>query len=509
MSSFSRRDLSPLSRRSFLKSSALFAGVTAFSARSWAQVAGANGEIRVAVVGLNGRGRNHLSSLAKVAGVRVVALCDADTAVLAKVKPTVNDGNVRTYVDLRELLAQMDIDAITIATPNHLHSLQAVWACQAGKDVYVEKPVSHNIWEGRQLVAAAAKYNRIVQTGTQSRSGAGLQEAVAWVRAGNLGKITASRGFCYKRRASIGRVDGPQKVPDTVNYDLWCGPAPKDPLLRGRLHYDWHWVHVTGNGDVGNQGIHQMDIARWFLGETGLPRGTLSVGGRLGYVDDGNTPNTQIVIHDYASAPLIFEVRGLPSKAAPAGAAPAKGRKKSDVSEGEEAGPVMDKYRGVSVGNVIDCEGGSVVVPSYFSATAYDRAGKVVKEFKGNDRHMQNFIDCVRSRKASQQYGAILDGHLSSALCHLGNISHLLGKVAAPDVLRERIKGNALLLEAHGRMSEHLGANGVDVAQTPLTLGVPLQLVPGKEAFSGEFAAQANPMLTRQYRAPFAVPALA
>ena len=510
MSSLSRRELSPLSRRTFLKSTAVLAGATAFSARSWAQVAGANGEIRVAVVGLNGRGRNHLSSLAKVAGVRVVALCDADTAVLAKVKPTVNGGDVRTYVDLRELLAQKDIDAITIATPNHLHSLQAVWACQAGKDVYVEKPVSHNIWEGRQLVAAAAKYNRIVQTGTQSRSGAGLQEAVAWVRAGNLGKITASRGFCYKRRASIGKVDGPQKVPDTVNYDLWCGPAPKDPLMRSRLHYDWHWVHVTGNGDVGNQGIHQMDIARWFLGESGLPRSTLSVGGRLGYVDDGNTPNTQIVIHDYASAPLIFEVRGLPSKAAPAGAASSKGRKKADAGDGEEgSGPVMDKYRGVSVGNVIDCEGGSVVVPSYFSATAYDKAGKVVKEFKGSDRHMQNFIDCVRSRKAAQQYGPIIDGHLSSALCHLGNISHLLGKAAAPDALRERIKGNPLLAEAYGRMGEHLVANGVDTAHTPLTLGVPLQLAPGKEAFIGEFAAQANPLLTRQYRAPFAVPALA
>jgi hypothetical protein len=201
----------------------------------------------------------------------------------------------------------------------------------------------------------------------------------------------------------------------------------------------------------------------------------------------------------------------LPSKAAFAGAAPSKGRKKAaEAADGEEAaGPVMDKYRGVSVGNVIDCEGGSVVVPSYFSATAYDRAGKVVKEFKGSDRHMQNFIDCVRSRKAAQQYGPILDGHLSSALCHLGNISHLLGQATAPDALRERIKGNALLTEAYGRMGEHLLANAVDTTRTPLTLGVPLQLAPGREAFTGEFAAQANPLLTRQYRAPFAVPALA
>jgi hypothetical protein len=215
-------------------------------------------------------------------------------------------------------------------------------------------------------------------------------------------------------------------------------------------------------------------------------------------------------VHDYASAPLIFEVRGLPSKAAPGGAVAGKGRKKADAGDGEEnSGPVMDKYRGVSVGNVVDCEGGSVVVPSYFSATAYDKAGKVVKEFKGNDRHMQNFIDCVRSRKAAEQYGPILEGHLSSALCHLGNISHLLGQASAPAALRERIKGNALLAEAYGRMGEHLVANGVDTARTPLTLGVPLQLVAGQEAFTGEFAAQANPLLTRQYRAPFAVPALA
>jgi predicted dehydrogenase len=493
--------MNTLTRRTFLKTSALAGAGVALSARSWAQVPGANGDIRVAVVGLNGRGKSHLGSLARIKGVRIVALCDADTAVLEKTKATVEKGGsgpVKTYVDLRELLASPDIDAVTIATPNHLHSLQAIWACQAGKDVYIEKPVSHNIFEGRQLVSAASKYNRVVQTGTQIRSGVGLQEAVAWVRAGNLGKITASRGFCYKRRDSIGKTEGPQPVPPSVNYDLWCGPAPMEPLRRKRLHYDWHWVYVTGNGDVGNQGIHQMDVARWFLGETGLPRHTLSVGGRLGYVDDGNTPNTQVVIHDYASAPLIFEVRGLPAKPGAGG----------DDDGGGKKGGAMDKYRGVSVGNVIDCEGGSVVVPSYTSATAYDKAGKVVKEFKGSDRHMQNFIDVVRSRKTAELYGPILEGHLSSALCHLGNISHQIGKAAAPDVLRDKIKGDAPLTEACGRMMEHLKINHVDLNQTPLTLGAVLTLVPGKEKFSGAFADQANPLLTRKYRAPFVVPDL-
>ncbi len=493
--------MNALNRRTFLKTSALAAAGAAFTARSWSQVAGANGDLRVAVIGLNGRGKSHLGSLARISGVRVVALCDVDSTVLARTKASLGEKGaaVKTYVDLRELLANPDIDAVTIASPNHQHSLQAIWACQAGKDVYVEKPVSHNIWEGRQLVAAAAKYNRVVQAGTQIRSGEGLQQAVAWVRAGNLGKVTAARGFCYKRRDTIGLADGPVQIPATINFDLWCGPAPLVAPKRKRLHYDWHWMHVTGNGDVGNQGIHQMDVARWFLGEAGLPRQTLSVGGRLGYVDDGDTPNTQVVIHDYASAPLIFEVRGLPAK-------PGAGGGGGDDEGGGRRGGVMDQYRGVSVGNVIDCEGGSVVVPSYTAATAYDKAGKVVKEFKGSDRHMQNFIDVVRSRKTAQLYGPVEEGHLSSALCHLGNISHQLGKAAATDALREKIKGNAPLAEACGRMLEHLKTNRVDLAQTALTLGVPLTIARGKEAFTGEFAAQATPMLTRQYRAPFVVP---
>jgi predicted dehydrogenase len=499
--------MNSLTRRTFLKNSALITAGAAFSARSWAQVAGANSDIRVAVIGLNGRGKNHLQSLARVQGVRIVALCDADTAVLEKTKANLGErgSTVKTFVDVRQLLASPDIDAVTIATPNHWHSLQAIWACEAGKDVYVEKPVSHNIWEGRQLVSAATKYNRVVQAGTQIRSGAGLQEAVQWVQAGNLGKITAARGFCYKRRDSIGKTEGEQQVPATVNYDLWTGPAPLVPLRRRKLHYDWHWLQVTGNGDVGNQGIHQMDVARWFLGEKGLPRTTLSVGGRLGYVDDADTPNTQVVIHDYPTAPLIFEVRGLPRKAGAAGGGGSGG---DEDGGGKKGGSLMDQYRGVSVGNVIDCEGGSVVTSNYFAATAHDKAGKVVKEFKGTDRHMQNFIDVVRSRKTADQYGPVLEGHVSSALCHLGNISHMLGKTAAPNALGERIKGNGPLAEACGRMSEHLALNGVDLTKTPLTLGLPLTIAKNTETFAGEFAKEATPLLTRKYRAPYVVPAI-
>jgi predicted dehydrogenase len=496
--------MTPLNRRTFLKSSAIAAAGAVLPVRSWAQVMGANGDIRVGVIGLNGRGRNHLASLAKIPGVRVVALCDPDSAVLAKVKPTVNGGNVKTYRDLREMLASPDVDAVTIATPNHWHSLGAIWAIQAGKDVYVEKPVSHNVWEGRQLVAVASKSDRVVQAGTQIRSGEGLREAVQWVKAGNLGKITASRGFCYKRRDSIGKTTGPQVVPATIDYDLWSGPAPlvapyRNTPKNGSVHYDWHWVFLYGNGDVGNQGIHQMDVARWFLGEPGLPQSTLSVGGRLGYVDDGETPNTQVVIHEYATAPLIFEVRGLPAKAGLTGA---------NVDPRENADSAgMDNYRGVNIGNVIDCEGGSVITKSYFSATAVDKNGKVIREFKGNDRHMENFIDVVRSRKRAELFGPVDEGHVSSALCHLGNISHRLGHASTGEI-GEKTKSSALLSEAHGRMLEHLKANDVSLGKTPLTAGVPLLVDARRERFTGPHAEQANEMLTREYRAPFVVPSL-
>ena len=496
-----------VTRRDFVKTSALAAGAI-LSARSWGQVPGANSDIRVAVVGLNGRGKNHLKSLSELKGVRVAAICDVDTAVLEKTAKSLGAG-VKTYTDIRELLGSSGIDAITIATPNHWHSLMGIWACEAGKDVYVEKPVSHNVLEGRQLVAAAKKYNRVVQAGTQIRSGDGLAEAVAWVRAGNLGKITTSRGFCYKSRSSIGKTSGPQPIPATVDYHLWTGPAPLVPPHRnnpknGPIHYDWHWIYAYGNGDVGNQGIHQMDVARWFLGEPGLPRHTLSIGGRLGYDDDGETANTQVIIHDYATAPLIFEVRGLPAKA---GTAPDNNLGGAEAAAA--AASLMDKYRGVSIGNVVDCEGGYVVTNTYFAAEAYDRAGKLLKEFKGRDGHMANFIDVVRSRKTANLRGPIGEGHVSSALCHLGNISHQLGRVAPEGELREKIKGNAALTEAYGRMTEHLAANQIDLAKTPLTLGAPLALDSDAERFTGEGAAAANAMLTRNYRAPFVVPQLA
>jgi hypothetical protein len=247
-----------------------------------------------------------------------------------------------------------------------------------------------------------------------------------------------------------------------------------------------------------------MDVARWFLGEAGLPRHTLSIGGRLGYDDDGETPNTQVVIHDYATAPLIFEVRGLPTKSGLA--ASTTGLSGADAAGAGAA--TMDKYRGVSIGNVIDCEGGQLVTSSYFSAQAYDRDGKLLKEFKGEDRHMANFVEVVRSRKTADLYGPIGEGHVSSALCHLGNISHQLGHAAHTGELQEKIKGNAPLAEAYGRMTEHLAANNVDLSKTPAALGAPLAIDSAAEKFTGVNADSANALLTREYRKPFVVPQL-
>jgi predicted dehydrogenase len=485
-----------INRRRFLKTSALAAGslslLPPFTAtRAAAQsnvhtrVRGANEDIRMAVVGFNSRGRDHIKELGGLQGMRVVALCDVDSKVLAREVKNFKDKNqdVAGYSDIRKLLENPDIDAISIATPNHWHSLAALWAVQAGKDVYVEKPISHNVWEGGQVVKAARNCGRIVQAGTQSRSSTGLREAMAWLHDDNLGKIIRARALCYKRRPSIGKSNGPQPVPDSVDYDLWLGPAPKEPPHRLKFHYDWHWFWATGNGDIGNQGIHEMDVARWALGETALSPAVFSFGGRFGYEDDGQTPNTLIVYHDYKAAPLIFEVRGLP-----------------DAADSKN----MDRYRGVEIGVVIDCEHGSMVIPSYNEARVFDTDGKQTKDFKGGGSHFANFLGAVRSRKVEDLNADILDGHISAALVHTGNISYRLGKQASPEKIREQIKGSPDAIECLGRMHEHLNANQVDLAKTEATLGIFLKIDPPAERFVGN--RQANRLLTREYRHPFVVP---
>ena len=487
-------------RRDFLKTATLASASATLlpflsgcqTARPAARVAprGANEMIGVAVIGFNGRGNNLMDDVMELAqkgeATRMVALCDPDENVLAGgVKRCAAKGHTaKPYRDLRAVFADKDVDAVIIATPNQWHSLAAIWAMQAGKHVYVEKPISHNVWEGRKVVEAQAKYGLICQPGTQSRSSQGIREAVAWVQAGNLGKIKVARGLCYKRRASIGKVDGPQPLPTGIDYDLWCGPAPMGPLLRKKLHYDWHWVWPTGNGDLGNQGIHQMDISRWFLGEKTLSPRVVSAGGRLGYVDDGTTPNTQIIFHDYERAPLIFEVRGLPDKTG------------SDK---------MDKYMGGGIAVVVECEGGHVLVPNYNSATAFDTAGKEIKKWDGSENHMGNFLKAVRAGNPALQNATVLEGHLSSALCHTGNVSYQLGTGQPAAAVREAIRSEPDGEATLQRMLEHLQRNDVDVSQQGLVLGPVLKMNPKTEQFTNHRAA--SKLLTREYRHPYVVPA--
>lgn len=474
-------------RRQILKQTAM-AGGSFFIASSQTACGKKSDATRVAVVGFHGRGGEHIKSFMKSSNARLVALCDVNKTLLDKrVGELKQQGTeVTGYQDIRKLLESKEVDAISIATPNHWHSLAAIWAMQAGKDVYVEKPASHNVWEGRQLVNAARKYNKIAQVGSQCRSSYSLAEAAAWVKAGNIGKITIARGLCYKRRPSIGKAGGVLPPPADVDVDLWLGPAKETEIHRKKLDYDWHWQWAYGNGDLGNQGVHQMDIARWFLGESTVAPEAWSVGGRLGYEDDGETPNTQIVYQNYKTAPLIFEVRGLPGK--------------TDSKE-------MDKFMGAGVGCVIHCEGGYIVIPSYDDAIAYDKEGKELKKWKGSESHFENFLKAVKSRRRDDLNAEVLEGHLSAAICHTGNISYRLGEKKSVEDIRKVIESSSGGGETFDRMVKHLEANDVDLKKTPLTLGPVIAIDPKTEKITGNDAAAK--LLTREYRAPFVVPEIA
>jgi predicted dehydrogenase len=458
------------------------------------RVFGANEEIRMAVVGVNGRGGSHTSAFGKMSGSRLVAICDADQKVL--------DGHaaglakkeikVETFTDIRKMLDSKEVDAFAVSAPNHWHSLMTIWGCQAGKDVYVEKPISHSIWEGRKCVEAAKKYNRVVMHGTQRRSDHQYYEAFDWVKKGGLGAIKWVKGFCYKPRPSIGKVTEPTPIPPNVNYDLWCGPAPMEPLMRKKLHYDWHWVWPTGNGDIGNQGVHEMDMCRWFLGNNELPPMVMSIGGRFGYDDDATTPNTMISYYDFKPTPMIFEVRGLPRKA------------------GENA---MDAFgRLIRIGIWVQCEDGYYAVGESGGA-AYDKEGKKIKTFVQQSKegdHQSTFIKACKSRVNEDNPCDALTAHYSAALCHLGNISYRCGKATPAGDVTDAVKANAQASEAFERMKEHLVNNKVDLATTQINLGPALNMDSNAEKFTGEFADQANKFTNRDwcggYRKPYVVP---
>ncbi len=370
---------------------------------SGAKTAGPNDVVRVAVCGVHGQGKSHIASWGKVKDARITTICDIDLNVTARPARSVEEryGDAPKIVqDIRRVLDDKSIDAISLAIPNHWHALATIWACQAGKDVYVEKPVSHNVTEGRRMVEAARKYNRIVQTGTQCRSHQGIQDAIAFLRSGQLGKVYMAKGLCYKPRGSIG-VEPDGSVPAGVDYNIWLGPAPERPFNPNRFHYNWHWFWDYGNGDLGNQGIHQMDLARWGLGKTEFPKAVLASGGHFGYSDQGETPNTLHVAFEFDDCELQFEVRGLYTN-----------------TEAE-----------VKVGDIFYGTEGIMAITSYEQWQTY--LGKELERGPGGKAggdHFANFVKAVKARDYKLLNADIEHGHISSAYCHLGNIAYRLGR---------------------------------------------------------------------------------
>lgn len=483
-----------LTRRYFLKTTAAAATAAAsthyLQAQDQPRSSSPSEKIGVAVIGAGGRGSSHLSAFSGSADSEVLYICDVDEKAAGGKAKGVEEkqGRAPTVLqDFRKALEDPNVDVISTATPNHWHALVSIWAMQAGKHVYVEKPVSHNVWEGRQIVKWARQLNMICQCGTQSRSSPSLHAAHKWLHEGHLGAIQYAIGTCYKPRKSIGKLDEPLQIPEHIDYDMWCGPAAKVDLYRPRLHYDWHWDFNTGNGDMGNQGIHQMDIARWFLGEDKLSPKVMSIGGRVGYDDAGDTPNTQIVYHDYEKAPLIFETRGLP-------------KKDLDWKHG------MDEYRGSRIGVIVQCENGYMVIPSYTRVAAFTNDGEEVESWSGGGDHFSNFLDAVKAGDPSLLNAEILDGHLSSALCHTGAISHQLGSTMTKEQVDEHVNQtrNSLWRDSWDRMAEHLAANGVDVSDPKLSVGPLLEMDADSETFPGNDSA--NTLLTRNYREGYVVP---
>ena len=430
-----------------MKTSFYLGAATALAAQ---KVMGANDRVNVAIVGLGGRGQDHLTNYLKIASARITGLCDVNQAALERTQTRVNRETGETpkgYGDMRDAFADRNIDAVSMPLPNHWHALATIWAVQAGKDVYIEKPASHNIFEGIQMTAAARKHGRMVQVGSQSRSLDFKIRAMKLLHEGVIGNIYLAKGLCFKRRKSIGRKpDTP--VPPGVNWDFFLGPAPMRPFNELRFAYNWHWFWDTGNGDIGNQGVHEMDIARWGMG-VGLPKSVVSTGGKFAYDDMQETPNTQLATFDYGDKEIVFEVRGLLT--------------------GQEGG--LERRGGHTIGNLFyGSEGWMAIDSNGFQVYKGESNEKVMDEKAAGQTwdtqpHMENFIAACKSRNVKDLHADIEIGASSAAMCHLANISYRLG-------------GKKLPFDATGM---HFGATETD----------------------------ANRMLTRPYRRPYVVPALA
>jgi predicted dehydrogenase len=407
----------------------------------------------MAVVGINGQGKSHLQCFAAVPGVRVKTICDVDERIwpeAARFAERCGVASVGFEADFRRVLDDREIDAVSIATPNHHHALQTIWACQAGKDVYVEKPVSHDVFEGRQAVKAARRYGRVVVGGMQQRSYPHVIRAVELLRSGAIGDVFLARALCFKPRASIGRKP-PAPVPPGLHFDMWLGPAPERPFTENLVHYNWHWFWDFGNGDIGNQGAHEMDTARWGLGKAILPTRVHSAGGTFGEPCDQETPNTQTATFEWPDGKLLqFEARGLHTH-------DEHGIRIGNLFYGTEGWMHLDiqgfrtflgrkEEPGPSMDAVVIGGKASVGGPKGFIEGEAHESSRYM--------HRENFVKAVRTRKAEDVRGDILEGHLSSALCHLANVSYRRNRSLVFDPETESFPGDAeanALLSGPGR----------------------------------------------------------
>jgi predicted dehydrogenase len=410
------------------------------------RAAGANDRIRIAILGLGGRGGDHLKLAAQIPGVEVATFCDPDETQLQKRGAQFEQltGKKPAFVqDLRRVMDDKSIDAVTIATCNHWHALAAIWACQAGKHVYVEKPVCHDLFEGRQMIAASQKYNRLMQGGTQRRSNGYFRAAVQALREGLIGDVYMARCIHYQLRESLG-FKAPEPPPSTLNWDLWVGPGPMQPFHRNLVHYNWHWFWDFGNGELANNGIHYIDVARWGLNK-GLPTRIRSTGGRFGYKDQGQTPNTQLTTCEYPDGTeLVVEIRG----------------RYTNTEDGMRSGVVFYGSKGYMNCRLTDDKvevylgGSQKAEPPLAKLDDVDRYGE------DQLSHFHNFFDAIRANKREMLTAEINETYTSTAITHLGNISYRLKRE--------------------------------------------LRLDPAQQKFIGDD--EANAMITSKYRAPYSVP---
>ena len=432
--------------------------------------------LNIAGIGVGGQGGAVVRQLAEL-GQNVVALCDVDGKYAANTFKTYPKAEI--FQDYRVLLdKRRDVDAVVIGTPDHMHAPVTVAALRAGKHVYVEKPLAHYIWEGRQMVNAARKYNRLVQIGTQARSRDTDRQVIEYIRSGQLGKIQYIVCFANKGRASIGKRSEPLPIPETLDYDLWCGPARKEPIYRNRVQYDCSFTWNMGDGESCNQGVHEVDVARWLLGETTLPRRVMSIGGRFTFNDAGDVPNTQLMYYDYPSAPILYEVHNL--------------RAGKDSKS-------MPSFRGHGVDTCVQCEGGYAMM---HAGLVCDNQGKELKRFSGKEDPFGNFIGALRSGKREDLNAEVLEGHLSTNICHAGNISYRLGQRASAADVRAQIGDLPVFQEMVDRYLEHIKAHDIDPGES--ILGPWLECDTDQECFKDNV--RANELVKGFYRKPFEVP---